>query len=671
MKEQEIDLERLDAILKYLPLLERSGCGSSQSWKYFHELHSTFYKHGWILTDFDWPRWNRESEELYRNPQKLSAADLPTVRKLITYHCRADRFCEGHLEEMFQTGHILSILRRLQDIMKTMTGKLPFDRSYWVLPGKLMAGCYPGGKKLDQEENNLKGLVACGIRTVINLMEEDEKDHSGKPFRSYEKPLKKIAADMGEEISCIRIAVKDLSIPSLETMQTILDRIDQSIAQGRPVYVHCWGGRGRTGTIVGCYLVRQGLTGENALEQIKKLRKLEPTAHKPSPETDDQRNMVRNWREKPKKTHVVVELKPGDKVMLISGMHKGKSGAIQEFDEEKKTLKVILDEDKNLHETPGNLKNLVNQISRLDRYRGCLIGVAVGDAVGTAVEFRKPGTFTPIKDMIGGGPFKLKAGQWTDDTSMALCLAASLTETKTFDPSDQMKRFVRWHKEGYLSSNGKCFDIGITTASALRNFEKTGNPFSGSEDIRSAGNGSIMRLAPVPMFFGKDAGQAIEKSGESSRTTHGAKTCIDACRYLAGLIVGLLDGEPKDKVLSDLYCPIEGCWEENPLHSEIEEVARGSFKHKQPPEIVGKGYVVKTLEAALWAFYRSSTFEDGCLKVVNLGDDADTTAAVYGQIAGAYYGINGIPPRWRQRIAFRELIESMADQLHDLSNGKR
>ena len=157
-----------------------------------------------------------------------------------------------------------------------------------------------------------------------------------------------------------------------------------------------------------------------------------------------------------------------------------------------------------------------------DRFRGCLLGLVAGDALGTTLEFRAPNTFEPIDDMIGGGPFGLKPGQWTDDTSMALCLAASLIERGEFDPSDQMRRYVRWRDEGYLSSAGMCFDIGNTVAGALSRFNATGDPYAGSSDPHTAGNGSLMRLAPAPIFFAGDAAQAIGKSADSSRTTHGA-----------------------------------------------------------------------------------------------------------------------------------------------------
>ena len=298
-----------------------------------------------------------------------------------------------------------------------------------------------------------------------------------------------------------------------------------------------------------------------------------------------------------------------------------------------------------------------------DRHRGCLMGLAVGDAVGTTLEFKAPGSFDPIEDMIGGGPFGLVPGQWTDDTSMALCMGESLVECQGFDAEDQMRRYLRWWREGYMSSTDECFDIGATTASSLARFEQTGESFCGPTAPNTAGNGPIMRLAPVPMYYALRPSEAIEKSAESSRTTHGARTCLDACRYLAGLLVGAIKGIEKQHLLSPLYCPIPDYWSQHSLADEVDQVARGSFAKKQPPAIRGSGYVVHTLEAALWAFHKSKTFREGCLMVVNLGDDADTTGAVFGQIAGAYYGESGIPAEWREKLAKRELISELADRL--------
>jgi len=300
-----------------------------------------------------------------------------------------------------------------------------------------------------------------------------------------------------------------------------------------------------------------------------------------------------------------------------------------------------------------------------DHYRGVLLGLAVGDALGTTLEFKAPGTFEPISDMMGGGPFSLQPGQWTDDTSMALCLAESLVKCQGFDPKDQMDRYCRWWQHGYMSPTGECFDIGMTVRAALSAYCKTGNPFSGSTDPRSAGNGSLMRLAPVALAYRADLARAIHYAGESSRTTHGAATAVDACRFYAALIVGALEGRSKGELLSAEF------WSSGNLVAEIRAIADGSFKENNPPRIAGTGYVVKSLEAALWAFYRSNTFEKGALLAANLGDDADTTAAIYGQLAGAYYGAGDIPAEWLEKLAMRGLIIELADALLLQSGGSR
>ena len=310
----------------------------------------------------------------------------------------------------------------------------------------------------------------------------------------------------------------------------------------------------------------------------------------------------------------------------------------------------------------------MSEAAQRDRFRGCLLGLAAGDALGTTLEFKRPGSFEPIDDMVGGGPFRLQPGQWTDDTSMALCLATSLVECGGFDATDQMQRYVRWWREGYWSSTGSWFDIGNTVSAALSRFVRHGDPYAGSTDPHSAGNGSLMRLAPVPMYFADDAAEAIAMAADSSRTTHQAQEAVDACRYFAGLLIGALQGVNKETLLSRGYCPVEGLWEHDPLAEKIARVAAGSFKERNPPDIKGTGYVVDALEAALWAFHRSDGFREGALLAVNLGDDADTTGAIYGQIAGAHYGAESIPTTWREKLAMAAEITSLADYLH---NGAR
>jgi ADP-ribosyl-[dinitrogen reductase] hydrolase len=305
------------------------------------------------------------------------------------------------------------------------------------------------------------------------------------------------------------------------------------------------------------------------------------------------------------------------------------------------------------------------QLTPSERYRGCLIGLAVGDAVGTTVEFKPRGSFAPVKDMAGGGPFSLPAGAWTDDTSMALCLATSLVEKRGFDALDQMQRYLRWREDGYLSSIGRCFDIGNATTAALSRFKHSGDPYSGADDPHSAGNGSIMRLAPVSMFFAGDPQAAITYAVESSRTTHAAQECLDACRLFAAILLAALAGADKGTVL---FGPHAVLAEGAALGPKLQVIAEGAYRSKDAQQIRGSGYVVDSLEAALWSFWRTENFRDAILTAVNLGDDADTTAAVCGQIAGAFYGESGIPGHWRKQLVMLEEIRALADQLQIAQN---
>lgn len=300
----------------------------------------------------------------------------------------------------------------------------------------------------------------------------------------------------------------------------------------------------------------------------------------------------------------------------------------------------------------------------LERFRGCLLGLAVGDAVGTTVEFKPHGSFEPLTDMVGGGPFGLQAGQWTDDTSMALCLATSLIEKQGFDPVDQMERYWAWRQNGYLSSTGRCFDIGGTVRQALDRFQSSGgNPFSGPTAPNSAGNGSLMRLAPIPLFYFPDLEKTMHFARQSSRTTHGALECLEACQLFAKMLHAALSEQDKDQILSI---------EKQPVFSpKIQTLAEGSYTSKSISQIRGTGYVVDSLEAALWCFYKTDSFEAAILQAANLGDDADTTAAICGQIAGAYYGAAGIPAKWQEKLFMYTEIIDLADKLADTGNLQR
>jgi ADP-ribosyl-[dinitrogen reductase] hydrolase len=489
----------------------------------------------------------------------------------------------------------------------------PIENSYLVPASALSAGEYPGSPPRTpsaEAKQKLGAFLDAGVRAFVDLTDPADG------LAPYEATLQELAAERGITVSYERLTIRDMDVCDPAHMRRVLDAIDARIAEGLGVYVHCWGGIGRTGMVVGCWLVRHGRSGDDALREVDRLfRTMSPAKVRDhnswgSPQTDAQRAVVREWAGQ---DHAPIG---GDGIRKSSAGEKVRPPLAPQPD--------------------------VSPRLR-DQMRGALIGLAVGDAVGTTVEFRARGSSSPVTDMVGGGPFGLASGQWTDDTSMALCLAESLIECRRFDPRGQMERYVRWWRQGHLSSTGKCFDIGNTVRDALHAFESTGEPFSGPTGEMTAGNGSLMRLAPVPIFFYGRGEDGIALAGESSRTTHGAPVAVDACRYFAALLTGALRGASKADLLSPRYSPEPGYWDAHPLHPVIAAIADGSFRTKPDAAIRGTGYAADALEAALWAFHNGHDFRQGCLLAVNLGDDADTTAAIFGQLAGAFYGESAIP----------------------------
>lgn len=293
--------------------------------------------------------------------------------------------------------------------------------------------------------------------------------------------------------------------------------------------------------------------------------------------------------------------------------------------------------------------------ARLDRAIGTLVGLAVGDAVGTTLEFTRRDRMPVLTDLIGGGPFSLAPGQWTDDTAMALALADSLIASPELDEIDLMQRFVRWHRDGDYSCTGRCFDIGITTRQALCRFERDGNPIAGATDPHTAGNGSLMRLAPVAIAAWNDAEQRHDLAERQSRTTHGAAEAVDACIAYSDMIAEAVAGSPRDAILAPRG---------SGLAPSVAAVLAGGWRGKARSAIQSSGYVLHSLEAALWCVARTGDFGSAVLLAANLGDDADTTAAITGQLAGALYGYEAIPITWRSKLAWHDRLVAAATELH-------
>ena len=394
------------------------------------------------------------------------------------------------------------------------------------------------------------------------------------------------------------LPIRDVDVPdSLFEKKWVSEgkKLRALLTEGRNVLVHCRGGLGRSGTIAARLLIERGMEPDKAISLVRK--------HRPGAiETSKQEDYVR--KQKP------------------------------------------------IRERPKSSPPISCQS---DRAIGCLVGLAIGDALGTTLEFGARDALPPVTDIVGGGPFKLEAGEWTDDTSMALCLADSLLACRGLEPADLLARFQRWREAGHNSVNGVCFDIGIATGQAISRFARDGNPLAGSTDPNSAGNGSIMRLAPIPIFFADDEAEAEAAAVLQSRTTHAAQECLDACVLMARIIHRLINGVTWERSISGGGADIKS--------PKIKALAAGKWTGAKRSQIKSTGYVVDTLEAALWAVHTTTSFSDAVLLAVNLGGDADTVGAVTGQLAGARYGYRQIPTNWMTRLAWSEHIIEVARSL--------
>ena len=303
------------------------------------------------------------------------------------------------------------------------------------------------------------------------------------------------------------------------------------------------------------------------------------------------------------------------------------------------------------------LKQRISDVEALDKAKGLLMGLAVGDAVGTTLEFQARDS-SHIYDMVGGGPFNLKAGEWTDDTSMALCLVETYIEKNCCDMDFFREKLISWYKTGHNSSNGVCFDIGNTTRYALEQVIKHGPDWLGNNSPETAGNAALIRHAPVAIFRRTSFIDGWRDASIQSMSTHCAPESIDCCQYINVILHYLLNGFGKNEAFSPHKIP---------FLVRVLIINAGEYKEKHRDQIRSSGYVIDTLEAALWAVWHTDNFKDAILLAANLADDADSVAATAGQLAGALYGLSGIPAEWVDKIVDKDRILSMAEELFHLA----
>jgi ADP-ribosylglycohydrolase len=388
--------------------------------------------------------------------------------------------------------------------------------------------------------------------------------------------------------------------------------------------------------VVGCLLVERGSDGDQALELLNAAwQQCARATEWPSvPETEAQVEYVRSWR-----PSVILgipgSVDAGDVRVAGRVPHAASLPRLEAL-------------------TPAAIRS---------RFSGALLGLALGDALAAATQDREPGTFAPIADLTGGGPFALPRGAWSDDTALALCLADSLIACRDFDIRDQVERCVRWQQEGYLSATGVCAGITSGTTRALAAAQWRRQLFSGSHEPKKLDPDPLSRVAPVVMFAFSSAEEAVRLAGDAARITCQAPAVVEVCRIFAAMLHAALSGAPKEEVLA----PTSGLAELEAAgyRPRVRSLLHGRYRRKRPGQVHTGRTIIEVLEAALWAFDQTRDFASGVLLVANLGEASDVASAAYGQLAGAFYGAAAIPPGWRSALLRLDLIESMAEQLFE------
>jgi ADP-ribosyl-[dinitrogen reductase] hydrolase len=290
----------------------------------------------------------------------------------------------------------------------------------------------------------------------------------------------------------------------------------------------------------------------------------------------------------------------------------------------------------------------------LDRSVGALVGLAVGDALGAPAEGKARDSYARLSDFAPSPEHGLAAGEWTDDTAMAICLAESLLAYPDLDARDLLGRFLRWYRRGENSCAGAGVGISAATRATLEGFERSGR-CDAAADIGNAGNGCIMRLAPVAIRHRHAAEAARRVAERQACTTHTAAEAVAASAALADILVAALATADRARVAQAAA---------GASHKTLTAIAGGSYRTRTRDEISSAPRAGATLEAALWCVFRTSSFEDALLEAVNLGGDTDTIGAVTGQIAGALYGAAAIPTRWTEGLHAHRRLADLATRLH-------
>ncbi len=474
----------------------------------------------------------------------------------------------------------------------------PLANSYWVRPGQLLAGEYPLTRNDEESAVRLQDLLLAGITCFINLTQPDEL-----PLYEGRLPVR----FGGRTVWHQRFAITDHGVPdSMQQMTAILDAIDEALLSGAGVYVHCRAGIGRTGTVVGCHLIRQGYKAAQAIEALNVLWQGSARSRNwPSvPETEEQENFVRQF---------------------------GEQAAPR------------------VHATA--------QSGRLGQYQGALLGVAIGDVLGTVVTGRAPMELTELNSALNN----LAGMRWSSDTAMTLALADSLLSCRQMHAEDQMQRYLSWQKQGTYSSDGQAVAVPPLVQKALGLWQWKRNPLAGSHDPALLDVHPLARCTAVALYFSDDPVQAIHAAAESARTTAQAPLVLDACRVFAALLCAFVAGVPRAQWMQFNGAPAFTALRASKLKPELLELIDGGWRTAMTKPAGDD--VLSVLASAIHAVATTHSYQSALFKALHKAMRPASAAAVCGALAGALYGVQELPIVWRETLPGSDQLVRVGTQL--------
>jgi ADP-ribosylglycohydrolase len=468
---------------------------------------------------------------------------------------------------------------------------LPLPATYWVVPGRFLVGEHPGSQSRAEAMDRLRRFLVAGVTCFVDLTEPGESP-------SYEALLP-FATPEGRRVEYLREPIRDHSIPAgPETVARAIAMIDDALDAGHVVYLHCRAGIGRSATVAGCWLANRSAAADDPLEQLQVLwQQSERSRRWPVvPETQEQAEFVRAW--------------------------SGRSRA-----------------------TGGRRASVATALTTDDRIRGALLGLALGDATGTATR----------REGHGGG-------EWTQHTALALCLAESLLENGGCDARDQIERYVAWQREGHLSALGRPGHATPDVAKALATYQWRGLPMAGSHDPRDRSTSSLPRVVSAAAFAVANPEAAVALAVECARTTHQSPVVLDACRYYAALVVGALRAERPAALFDGIYEPVPGLWKRKPLKADLVAALASPNPTHEPRQRTQPADVVYAVANARAAMASAGDAAEAIDRAIRGGREPAVDGALAGALAGACWGSAALPAGPVAALAGLDVIERIAQR---------